>query len=491
MKHDTPILHYIAFLINEHGFVPYKDYLGINLPGVYLFHLLIVKLFGYGDIAFRCVDVFFLLTLLWITYLIMKLLGRRVGFTSVILFGLLYLNFGSSMSLQRDYIAIFPIAVVVLLSASKFISNKILLKTFIIGALFGISASIKPPLVIGLPVVIIYMYFNTPVDEPINSVRFPRHFIKLFLVSFFGLFLVMTIPFLWLWYKGGLPYFWEIFSSYMPLYLQLNNNHEIISGFERYIYLFRFYLGLGGRYILLLPITLGVYIALSEFKRSSPQTRLVLLLITLLFLYSIYPVFAGKFWDYHWMPFIYFGTLCASMILLPASLKSPSLYRRIIPLIVFLFFLLVAVRPANDFIHQIQGDTPAAPKEGNVDKIAYFLKLHLNPWDKVQPLDWTGGAVHGMLLSKSVIATPYIYDFLFYHHISEQYIQRIRKIFIKQLKEEKPRFIIDMIAKPRPIGKDTTREFPELQKFIFENYNIASQDIGFIIWERKSLSDDN
>jgi hypothetical protein len=106
----------------------------------------------------------------------------------------------------------------------------------------------------------------------------------------------------------------------------------------------------------------------------------------------------------------------------------------------------------------------------------------------VQPLDWTGGTIHAMLISEAVTATPYIFDYYFYHHVSEPYMQELRRRFMERLKEENPRFMIDMVATPRPTGKDTTTEFPELQNFMHNNYIVVYKGNGFTILEKKSAS---
>ncbi len=118
MQHDTPLYQYSAFLINEHGCVPYKDIFETSFVGTFLFHSAIGSLFGYGDFAFRLVDIVYLLILLGVTWFLMRPLGKFVALTSILLFGVLYLSFGSAMSLQRDYIGVLPVAAATLLATS-------------------------------------------------------------------------------------------------------------------------------------------------------------------------------------------------------------------------------------------------------------------------------------------------------------------------------------------------------------------------------------
>ena len=81
--------------------------------------------------------------------------------------------------------------------------------------------------------------------------------------------------------------------------------------------------------------------------------------------------------------------------------------------------------------------------------IALLIATQRRPWysSRVQPLDWDGGALHGMLLAKAITATPYICDFQLYHHVSTPYIQGLRRDFLADLEQAMPAFIIDMHEK--------------------------------------------
>jgi hypothetical protein len=146
------------------------------------------------------------------------------------------------------------------------------------------------------------------------------------------------------------------------------------------------------------------------------------------------------------------------------------------------------LRPPQEFSFQIQGKPLPAPKWGRVDEIAAFLQAHMKPGDTVQPLDWTGGVLHGMLIAKALPATPYVYDYMFYHHLSRPYIQNLRKKFIASLEKAKPRFIIQVDDdKPWVSGADTSREFKELQQILERYYTVTFKgEYGYVIFERIS-----
>ena len=146
-------------------------------------------------------------------------------------------------------------------------------------------------------------------------------------------------------------------------------------------------------------------------------------------------------------------------------------------------FVLVKALPF--FGDQLAGRKPPAPNGGRVEEIAQFLKSKkLGADDRVQPLDWTGGAVHAMLIAEARPATRFIYNYHFYHHISRPYIQHLRKELMEGLTANPPRLIIEVDASPRPTGIDTTTEFPELSSFIASTYRAAKRGDGYTVFER-------
>src|SRR5262245_39399161 len=54
--HDAALMHYIAWLI-ERGGVPYRDAFDMNLPGVYVIHLAVLRVLGAGDLGWRVFDL--------------------------------------------------------------------------------------------------------------------------------------------------------------------------------------------------------------------------------------------------------------------------------------------------------------------------------------------------------------------------------------------------------------------------------------------------
>jgi hypothetical protein len=90
-----------------------------------------------------------------------------------------------------------------------------------------------------------------------------------------------------------------------------------------------------------------------------------------------------------------------------------------------------------------------------------------------------------MLLAEARLATRFMYDYHFYHHVSSPFVQELRRSFLSQLREASPRFIIEVDTdKPWISGMDTTREFPELRGFLDDHYAVACRGDGYLVSER-------
>ncbi|NOZ51487.1 MAG: hypothetical protein GXP37_15785 [Chloroflexi bacterium] len=480
MVHDTPLLSYMAFLIDRYGAVPYRDIYTTDYPGALAFHWLIGRLFGYGDVGFRVVDVLWLTALLAVTWGIMRRFGHAVAGASMVLFALSYFQHGPSMSLQRDYVAILPVAAAVLWALTTK-RMPLWLRGAGVGLLFGLAMTIKPPLGIGLPLVWAALVADAEATWPARLGRG----IRLGLAMAVGLAVPLTVTFAWLYANGAWPAFLDMTLHYMPLHLGMTGEHKVIRGITRDLYLWRSYGQLGGLGIWLAPAALGLYVALFVPRPTPARKRKLWLMAAMALAYSIEPVFSGQFWPYHWMPFQYFIVILAGLSFRPLPANTYAWGQRLLPLVLVALVAMMAFAPRNEFFRQMTGQPPDAPKGGRVDEIAAYLQAHLTPGDTVQPLDWTGGAVHGMLIAEAPLATPYIYDYYFYHHISSPTIQQLRADFIVRLKAAAPRFIIDVQKSPRPSGRDTTTEFPELRSFMAQHYAPVQSGDGYVIYERQ------
>jgi hypothetical protein len=277
----------------------------------------------------------------------------------------------------------------------------------------------------------------------------------------------------WLEFAGALRPFLEIVRSYLPLYAQINGEMVVNTGASRWLFILDQLWRLGGHGWWLLSAGAGVYFALKRNDLRKP----VNLLVSLMVCYALYPAFSGQFFPYHWLPFLYFMILLSVLCLMEAKWQTA---------LVLVLVILLSVRVPNVIFRQIEG-RPVATGTSRAGQIKLYLANHLEVGDTIQPLDWTGGTLLAMLETRAPIATPFVFDFYFYHHVSEPYIQNLRMEFLNDLKASLPRFIVEVTAidKPWVSGEDTSREFPELRTFLDENYSITIQKDDYVIYERR------
>ncbi len=485
MQHDSPIMLYIAFLMDRYGAVPYRDIFDINMPGTYLIYSLLGRSLGYSDLAFRTGDLIYLCGITVVTWAAMKTFSRGTALAAAALFACYYFSEGPSTSMQREYLLLLPISLLLMLAVSRPAMNE-RLRWFLLGLLSGLCFLIKPHALVALPVVVVYRACHLRA-----AAAAPRRLAVPALLLLVGLALPVGGAAVWLSKAGALHPFLDIATQYWPLYGGLSGNHELLKGAEHTQYLAGSLATLSGsNHVLLAAGALGFVFALRVTTGKAADRRRVLLLGALAGVFAIYPVFAGMFWPYHWLVCTYFALCLASLVFLPVegrkilSERASSMQYGAIALLV-VFGVSSLPRPLVEAAHP---ERVAAPKGGRVDAMAGFLARNLRPTDTVQPLDWTGGAVHAMLIARARLATSFIYDFPFYHHVSMPYIAGLRTRFLHELQLSNPRFIVEVTAsdKPWPRGADTSADFPPLRLYLQDHYRIAEKDegMGYVIYER-------
>lgn len=470
IAHDEAPLFYEAFLM-QNGLVPYKDFFDFQMPGSYLAYSLLGTSSSFSAFRIRILDLAILAALLIITYLAMRRFGKPVAFAALILFGLKYLQGGPQLSLQREYLILIFISLSILIGVADSLNFR---KRLILGLLYGLAGTLKPHAALGLVPLLLF---------DIADLRGRREFSlqslakQIILPTAIGFIIPVSLITLWLTITNSLFPFLDIARNYWPLYAQINGEMAVTSSAERTAYLLNQAWRLGGGVLWLIPAGFGIYLN---------RNRQTYLLASLALVYAIYPALSGQFFPYHYIPFSYTILLVASLSLTSAK---PPFGTHHFPLSTspsFLLFLtvLLTVRPSQTFLRQLEGKEIATSSD-RAAQISTFLEKNLEPGDQVQPLDWTGGTLLSMLETRAPIATSYVFDFYFYHHVSNPYIQSLRSDFMKQLQESKPRFIIEVTAidKPWVSGEDTSRDFPELRTFLAGQYSITMEKEDYIIYE--------
>lgn len=139
---DAQVFHYGNFLI-DHGFVPYRDIIDMNMPGAYLIDGWAIKVFGGGDLAWRIFDF----TLLGALCVAMMVIARPydwlAGWFAGVTFALIHVSEGPQMTGERDEVMTVLIVVgYAFLFESRRRYNPWLMIPF--GLSLGMASSVKP-----------------------------------------------------------------------------------------------------------------------------------------------------------------------------------------------------------------------------------------------------------------------------------------------------------------------------------------------------------
>ncbi len=482
ITHDEAPLFYEAFLMHDEGRVPYRDIFDFQMPGSFAAYYVLGILSGFGDVRIRLLDLLILSVLIAVTFFAMRSFGKSAALAGALLFGLKYLQGGPSMSLQREYLLLIFLALTVWIAMRDELTVR---HRLALGLLFGLAASLKPHAAIGLVPILLFDIIDMVKRR---GLTFMNAASRSTLPVLLGFVIPVVAVIAWLFHTRALAPFLSIATNYWPLYAQINGELTVNTGAARWLFILDQVWRLGGNGLWLIPALIGIYLN---------SNRKAYLLASLALCYAIYPAFSGQFFPYHYIPFLYFIVLLASLVLstnvTPIQLRFSPLVSRYSELIsrysflILLLIVLINIRPSTAFIRQLQGKSIVTSTDRAVE-IARYLEKNLEAGDTVQPLDWTGGTLLAMLKTQTPIATPYIFDFYFYHHISSPYIQSLRTNFIKDLQEARPRFIVRVTAidKPWVSGADTSRElFPELGAFLNENYSSTIQKDDYVIYERR------
>ena len=473
MMREAHYLHYIGYLINEHGFVPYRDILETSWFGTFLFHMLVGNVFGYTAAAFRLADLVFLALLLLLTWRILARLDRWLATIGTITFGLAYYHLGPANTLQRDFLMLLPVSGALLLALQTEWSAGI--RALGVGLLFGAACTIKPHIIIGLPPVLLALAASCPATAPR-----PWRLIE---QTGIGGCLMFGCGLGWLWLQGGLAAFLDMTFHYLPLYQAFDGAHHIVSREEKIQQAWRWWT----YFTWLWPVTIvgGMILAWRNTTPGTPARTLTWCLPALALAYNLYPLPAGKYWDYHWIPYSYFAILASSLLLFPLQTASRRL--QLVSLPALLLFLALAHQlylPWRGLQDQIQRYPDIAVSSEYEDEIAAFIRSHTPPGEKVQTIDQGGSSPQWLLKAGSVLATPYLGSFMFLHHLDAPYVQQAQKRFLALLQEKPPALIIVMADFTRPHGPNTREDIPGFRDFLVQHYHPIRERAQYSIWER-------
>jgi hypothetical protein len=473
-EHDLPLMLYSGFLIEELGRVPYRDIFDMNAPGALITYAALGRVTAFSPLGLRIVDLLLTAALSFIAFAWLRRINRPASAIAAVLWPVFYLGHGAGMALQRELF----ILILVALAGWLFVAQTEPKRFFIIGFLLGMAALIKPQSLITLPGIFTASLFCTS-DAGTSE---PRRIKRDLFVAFAGVAVPVGLCIVILAYFEALEPFLAIASEYWPLYGSLSGAHETIDGLARLRNLFDGFRSFGGMGMLLVPACLGLASARWDVQERKDQDDANALypLAALLFAFGLYPALSGQFWPYHFLPFAYFAILASSLCV--RAVGRPLALPRMLGIVALLF--AAAFGNSWDAIANLA--SAPSPRDERVEAIVSYLEERTEPAATIQPLDWTGGAVAAMLETRSALATQFLYDFHFYHHVNSKYIRELRADFLEQLRSSHPEVVIRITAPDKPwVWGSNTGPFPELEALLSQEYHLARKGPGYAILERR------
>jgi hypothetical protein len=461
LVHDAPLMHYVAWQILE-GAAPYRDIFDMNFPGVYAAHVLLLVTLGPEDLAFRAFDMAILVAVCAGLWVAVRASSAWHGLAAAALFALYHVAGGPWLAGQRDillcvFLAWSAAGVVASMGAGEAARTRRLG-----GAALALGAAVwvKPHAILLAPL-LVWWTWRTP--------RGPARVRALAAVGA-GLALPATVMLVWLGWVGGLEAFTDITLGYLvPLYSRLGRNdilHEIAA---------RDY---GGA--VLAGLTAWVGLGIVALARGRQWGTLAVLGAGLAYGVAHFWL-QGRGWEYHFYPLALFAVALGG-----AGLGAAAAGRRR-TLTAILTLTLVATAWAL-WTKEQHNLAPAwiEAKLARVDRVAAALRPVVATGGTVQVLDTTEGGIHALLRLRARQPSRFLYDFHFHHDVDHPYVGRLRAELMDALRTRPPAAIV-LFEQGWPVGGyERLAGFPELERWLVEEYRIAEESDGYRLYAGRS-----
>jgi len=465
--HDAPLMHYIAWLITQ-GAVPYRDAFDMNVPGVYLLHLAVLRLGGPGDLAWRLFDLAWLTATCAVLWVYCRPFGDDLAAVAgAVLFGLYHLSGGAWRAGQRDF----------------------LLCLFLLAGAWGVARGLEQPpgrlallaggLALGAAMTVkphaglFWLLCVAVAGSAAWRARRPAGPAAA-LVLIGGL-VVPALVLGWLAGRGGLAPFWAILTGYvLPLYSRVGRV-SVIAATRWHSY---------GRAVLGLLGTLGLLGLLARARPRSPR----LALAGAGALYGVaHFALQGKGWEYQLYPLAVF--LCAlapaAVARRPAAVPARGLERwgarRGLALAAWASFVIVLGAKGGE----AREPDWIAEKVRLVDALTRDLAPLARPGETVQVLDTTSGGIHALLRLGLRQPTRFIYDFHFFHDAADPRIRALRAELVAGLEAGRPAAIVVLEDSWPALGYERLAAFPELGRVLEREFTLAVAGRGYRIYAKR------
>jgi hypothetical protein len=412
LVHDAPLMHYVAWRMLEGG-VPYRDVFDMNVPGVYLLHLLVVATAGTGDAAWRAFDLAWMaLGALGVAAFAWRW-GALAAAAGALLFALYHLAGGAWQAGQRDFL-LCPLLLAGALGVARWVESRGRGALAWGGLALGASVTIKPHAVVlvtalGALVAVAAWRAGGGLVAPLGV--------------FVGSALVVPLALVtWLAAAGALPAWRAIVLDYLvPLYSRLGRP-AAWNVYRPWVWI-----PLGGGALL------SLVVALAGGRLGARHAAALLG-----GLYgALHFVGQGKGWEYHLYPLAAFA-----IVLLVGGLEPARAGARRLGAAAALVTVVAAGVLLADKASAVSPAGWERAKAARAAELAAALGARLRPGDTVQVLDTAVGGIHALLRLGVREPTRFLYDFHFFHDLGHPTIERLRAELVRDLDARPPALVV-------------------------------------------------
>ncbi len=442
---DESIMHYVNFLI-DHGKVPYRDIIDLNLPGAYFLDGWAIHIFGSGDFGWRFYDYSLLAILIASMIVIAAPIDWFAGLFAGTLFVFVHAVDGPQMAAERDEImTVLVLAGYAFLFTSLRRRNPLLLLPF--GFLLGLAGTLKPPAApLGFVLLAMAAYTLRRRSQPLTA----------YLVyGLTGMLAAGLLTLRFLLATHSLSAFVEIMHRMVPFYAPLGN--------VSYRYLLRFFFSI--RLFVLFLIALIVTI----FDTNWRSWERVALILGVLFGAASYFV-QHKGTAYHRYPFYAFLLLWIAIEYVKA-IRRPGWVR--LPACAGILVGTLVIVPVYARTLYPLGDTTALPTALMADLTRLGGPRLQN---QVECLDMVSGCVDALYRLGLVEPQPFMGDYMLFPPNGGPPFPYYGELFWQQIHRDPPKvFVIttEMLTGGGRYGRfDNLRQWPAFEAFLNQYYRL-------------------
>ncbi|MBN2044052.1 MAG: hypothetical protein JW757_03450 [Anaerolineales bacterium] len=454
---DNALLSYPSWMIHT-GKIPYKEIFDFNLPGSYLVHIFLIKLFGQKlAMGYRLAELLVLLGIFSTPLLTLKLAAWKkillVGIS--LIFSNRILIQGPNMAFQRDTWIALGMGVYLAKVYLDLNQKAILIRgrdytqifDFLTNFLLGFLATVKPSTVL-LGIILILVQ---------KSARRK-------IISAIGLGLPLLLVVVWLGAVGGLEDFLEIFFKYtLPLYPNINTYTPFYHTRPEFM--------------LNIPLILGGLGSLAAFfYHKETKTGLILLSGVLFGIFHIYLQQKGHI--YHFFPLLAAFVIAQIYGIVLADHKNHK------SLMIFIISVLIMEIALQTFmiLPQYNKDFHKNSETQNAIRYSAVLTSTTSEDDTIMIFDVGHGLSTAMYWQKRPLCGRFLYDLVFFHDQDDPYMRTIHNELLEKVASQQCSVII---VSDRGFGNFPQVDSPQriglidgLDELLEKYYQLVESEMG-------------